>query len=91
MARMNDNLVRIMERERVSVRELTERALGDATARQADSKFLQNEVHKIMQTKIKGWTKLPGRQRCGGYGVQRCYTITPEVIANGCKPLTLPV
>lgn len=76
---------------RVCVRELTERALGDATARQADSKFLQNEVHKIMQSKILGWTKLPGRQRCGSYGVQRCYTITPEVIANGCKPLEHPV
>ena len=61
---------------RVCVQELVEHALGDAYARQANSRFLINEVHKLMQSKIRGWVKYPmshGKARCDGYGVQRCY------------------
>ena len=31
-----------------------------------------NSLHDIMKNNIKGW-KYVGRQRCGKYGVQRCY------------------
>ena len=68
---------------RVCVQELVEHALGDAYARQANSRFLINEVHKIMQNKIDGWAKYPlanGKAYCDGYGVQRCYVpLTKEV------------
>ncbi len=61
---------------RVCAQELMEHALGDAYAKQASSRFLVNEVHKIMQSKIEGWAKYPcarGKAYCDGYGVQRCY------------------
>ena len=61
---------------RVCVQELVEHALGDAYARQANSRFLINEVHKLMQSKVHGWVKYPlshGKARCDCYGVQRCY------------------
>lgn len=65
---------------RVCVQELIDKALPDAYAKQA-SRFLVNEVHKIMQHKIAGWEKYPsngGRARCGDYGFQRCYVPTEE-------------
>lgn len=60
---------------RVCVQELIEEALPEAYAKQA-SRFLINEVHKIMQNQIIGWQKYPkskGKALCGDYGVQRCY------------------
>lgn len=32
-----------------------------------------NQVHEIMATKIEGWQRSEKKQRCGEWGVQRCY------------------
>ena len=70
-----DNEPFMQEILRVCVQEIIEEALPEAYARQA-SRFLINEVHKIMQNQIKGWQKYPNKNnkaRCGQYGIQRCY------------------
>lgn len=72
------------DRVRVCVQEIMEEALPEAYAKQASSRFLINEMHKIMQNKINGWVPYPksnGKARCGSYGVQRCYV--PSCVAEG--------
>ena len=64
------------DRMRVCVQQIMEEALPEAYAKQSSSRFLINEMHKIMQNRISGWEKYPhggGKARCGEYGVQRCY------------------
>ena len=63
---------------RICVQELIEEALPEFVTRGAHPKALVNEVHKIMQTSVRGWVKYPrasGKARCGKYGVQRCYIV----------------
>ena len=64
------------DRLRVCVQQIMEEALPEAYSKQSSSRFLINEMHKIMQNRISGWEKYPhgrGKARCGEYGVQRCY------------------
>ena len=32
-----------------------------------------NAIHDIMRNSIHGWHEEPKKQRCGAYGVQKCY------------------
>lgn len=60
---------------RVCAQELIQEALPEEQCR-AQSRFLVNEMHSIMQNKIEGWVKYPknkGRARTTDYGIQRCY------------------
>jgi hypothetical protein len=38
-----------------------------------------NRIHEIMKNNVTGWRTV-GKQRCGKYGVQRCYEPTEFVI-----------
>lgn len=60
---------------RVCAQELIQEALPEEQCR-AQSRFMVNEMHTIMQNKIEGWMKYPknkGRAKTSDYGVQRCY------------------
>lgn len=60
---------------RVCAQELIQEALPEEQCR-AQSRFLVNEMHSIMQNKIEGWMKYPkskGKAMTEHYGVQRCY------------------
>lgn len=73
---------------RVCVQELIEEALPEAYAKNT-SRFLINEVHKIMQTQIPGWMRYPkskGKAACGKYGIQRCYVPINNSIGETEKP-----
>ena len=62
--------------------ELIQEALPEEQCR-AQSRFLVNEMHTIMQNKIEGWVKYPtnkGRARTTDYGFQRCYV--PESLSE---------
>ena len=66
---------RRQEDVRVCAQELIQEALTEEQCR-AQSRFLVNEMHSIMQNKIEGWVKYPknnGRAKTSDYGVQRCY------------------
>lgn len=66
---------RRQEDVRVCAQELIQEALPEEQCR-AQSRFLVNEMHSIMQNKIEGWVKYPknnGRAKTSDYGVQRCY------------------
>lgn len=57
---------------RVCAQEIIEEALSGTPP----TRFLINEVHTIMSTKIEGWMKYPkskGKAMTKKYGVQRCY------------------
>lgn len=67
---------------RVCAQELIQEALPKEQCK-AQSRFLVNEMHGIMQNKIEGWAKYPknkGRARTADYGIQRCYV--PESLVD---------
>ena len=58
----------------VCVAELWERVFD---GRRSDLKRRTiNELHDIMQTSIGGWVQCKTKQRCGVYGIQKCYVPT---------------
>ena len=75
LAEWMDKPQRRPEDVRVCAQELIQEALPEEQCR-AQSRFLVNEMHSIMQNKIEGWVKYPknnGRAKTSDYGVQRCY------------------
>lgn len=82
LAEWMDKPQRRPEDVRVCAQELIQEALPEEQCR-AQSRFLVNEMHTIMQTKIEGWVKYPtnkGRARTTDYGFQRCYV--PESLSE---------
>ncbi len=55
---------------RVCAIELWENALGNSGN---PSVYEINRIHSIMQDEIVGWERKTRKQKCGNYGVQRCY------------------
>ena len=63
-----------LSRVRVCAQEIVDEALPEQyVTRGASSLATVNAVHKIMQTRIAGWSRRDGKALCGDYGVQRCY------------------
>ena len=82
LAEWMDKPQRRPEDVRVCAQELIQEALPEEQCR-AQSRFLVNEMHTIMQNKIEGWVKYPtnkGRARTTDYGFQRCYV--PESLSE---------
>lgn len=64
-----------LSKVRVCAQEIVDNALPDRMVRNQPPS-LTNQVHKIMQTSVSGWSKYTGsggKARCGEYGIQRCY------------------
>ena len=63
------------EEERVCVKMLWDKPLKNSGM--GISRQETNRLHDIMKNSITGW-KYVGRQKCGAYGVQRCYQRVSE-------------
>ena len=59
-----------IEKDRVCVPELWEKALGNFSKME---RFEVTALHEIMEFQIDGWVLLEKRQRMPGYGLQKCY------------------